>query len=93
MAVTEGNIAVGGTDKLLDTTEVVQDSGRVTHREAVVLTDPENNDARVSVELADNREKYHLNTQDPRLDSVIDLLSDLLEQQKLTNILLEGILQ
>ena len=89
----ESNIPVGGTDKLLDTTQVTQDTGRITEREVVVLADPTDNDARLSVQKPDNRANYHIGTEDPRLDSVIDLLSDLLEEQKMTNLLLEGLTQ
>ena len=53
------------------------------------------------IEHADNVQGFRQNvavmntltTEDPRLDSVIDLLSDLIDEQRITNILLEGLNQ
>ena len=50
MTVTEGNLPVGETGEKLDTTKVTQTDGSVVHREAVVVADPENNDARLRLE-------------------------------------------
>ena len=49
MTVTESTIPVGDTGKLLDAVTVEQGDGTAAEREAVVVTDPENNDARANV--------------------------------------------
>ena len=52
MAIVEGNISVGSTGKVLDTTTVVQTDSTVAHREAVTITDGENLAGRALVDNA-----------------------------------------
>ena len=68
-------------------------SGTTGFVQGVTLVDTSNPDASVGVVAAENRDGYYVNTQDPRLDSVLDLLNELLTEQRLTNNLLRGVLQ
>lgn len=51
---TEGAIPVTGTDFKLDTTRVTQTDGTIADREAVIIADPDDNDARISLEIVDD---------------------------------------
>ena len=66
MAVTEGTLPVGDTGKNLDTTVVEQTDGTEAHREAVILTDPEDNDARAKITDEASRQNYGLVVHDPQ---------------------------
>lgn len=83
MSVTEGNIQVQETGEYLDTTKVTQTDDTVVHREAVVIADPEDIDARANVLAADGM--YGENVFSHELIRVSGLLRELIEQQKLTN--------
>ena len=83
MATTEGSIVAGTTGKLLDTTIVEQDSGLDTHREAVVLTDPEDNDARANVLLKDH--KYASNVYSVDATRTNQLLGEVLKELQISN--------
>lgn len=89
----EGRIRVGGTDKDLDTTIVTQSDTKPAHRETVVIGDPADNDARLDVKKDINTGEYQLLTQDKQIQVVCDLLSEMVQLQKETNMLLKGILQ
>ena len=91
--IVEDFIPVSGTSDVLDTTLVTHEDGTEAHREGVFIGDPAVAAARVSVHKPVNSDKYSIGTEDKRLDSVIDLLGDLVAEQKITNILLEGLNQ
>lgn len=81
MTATEGKLPVGESGEDLDTTIVEQTDGSLTHREAIVLTDPEDNDARASVtagvpELA----AYGGTVHDPMIESIDITLKHILEE-------------
>ncbi len=90
----ESNIPVSGTDpeRLLDTTQVTQNTGDVTEREVVVLADPMDNDARLKVQLDPNTGEYLIQVEDKQLQQICNLLDSLVQEQKETNFLLKGIL-
>jgi len=71
MSIEEGQLPVGNSGEYLDTTVVTQDSGVETHREAVVITDPEDNDARLKVKTSTVTSDYGITTRDPQIDDVI----------------------
>jgi hypothetical protein len=98
MSITEGNLEVGDTGKVLDTTVVEQSDNTQAHREAVVVTDAENLSARANVKsVLRGGTGYGAQVRDvesiSHLESISDTLDKLLTEQRTTNALLKGILQ
>lgn len=78
--VTEGLLPVGTTLKNLDTTIVEQTDGTPAHREAVVIADPVDNDARVSLVAVDGEYKV------PVVDSAGNLHAQTAQEELLQKI-------
>lgn len=93
MSVTEGHIDVGTTSVQLDTTLVTQSTSleggsRAVHREAVFLGDPVIAGARAHLEpfLLGATTRYASPVTGVELRSLLDLIGQLLDEQRLTNI-------
>lgn len=88
MVVKEGKIPVGDTGKDLDTTIVVQTDGGDVHREAIVIASPTVLGARIEPEKFNVGLgiKYSLPTTGVELRSLVDLIGQLIEEQRLTNL-------
>ena len=83
MAVDEGTLKVGGTIDLLDTAIVTQSDGSTkAHREAVVVSDPKDNDARQNIRQLDQFDEYGALVTDRKLVEVRLVLDEILETQK-----------
>ena len=80
MAVKEGNIQVGNTDKLLDTTVVEQTDGADAHREAVFVGDPEDLVARARVLESPESGRYAAMVTDENSRTIIGVLELILER-------------
>jgi hypothetical protein len=90
VAVTEGTIGVTeGTGKDLDTVTVTQTDGGTTHREVVVLADPETLAAYAPVKEAITGEGYALRVTDVRLGVLANCLEQILTELKVMNAHLE----
>ncbi len=81
----EAFLKVGGTTDLLDTTTVTQDDGTVTHREAVILADPDDNRGRVNLKKRipqfagdDDRQMWALPVSDDQITKAVDTLESIL---------------
>lgn len=92
-SVKEGLLQVGTTGDYLDTAEIKQTDGTPAHRENVVIASPTDNDARIEPEKPENHPDYHIPTEDPHTEAINDTLHEILDEMKLTNILLQGILK
>ncbi len=88
MTVKEAFLPVGVTTEKLDTTKITQTDGTIAHREAVFLASPMTNDARIEPEPFDvGRGKlFSLPTTGVELRSLVDLIGQLLNEQRLTNL-------
>lgn len=86
----EGFLPVGVSGKNLDTTVVTRADGTKVHREAVVLTDPADNDARANV-VATESDQYSSLVFSHELPRLVGLMRDLLHEQRLTNTYLSSI--
>ena len=86
----EGRIEVGSTGKDLDSTIITQADGAQAYREAVVIADPANNDARVALVDARLYEGKALPVVDAQNDSMIQLLQEIRDEMRITNELLKG---
>ena len=86
--VNESFLPVGVSGEKLDTTTVTQTDGKTTHREAVVITDPEDLDARVSIKQIDG--VYYLPVTDTQMFSYQqgiqeEILQNILGELKVMN--------
>ena len=94
MSVTEGQIPVGDTGKLLDTAVVTQADGTSVHREVVVQGDPALAAARTHLEpfLLAAETRYASPVTGVELRSLCDHLATLIEGQRVTNMLLNRLI-
>jgi len=83
MAVDESFLKVGGTVDLLDTTKVEQDDGTETHREVVVIGDPEDNEARLDIKKTPLGSDHKLPVGDPTNEDILDALHALIEETRM----------
>lgn len=90
MAVTEGKISAGGTGKDLDTTIVTQTDDSKVHREAIFLASPSVFGARIEPEPFNvgRGELFSLPTTGVELRSLVDLMGQLIDVNRLTNLYL-----
>ncbi len=90
MAVTEGRLRVGTSDESLSTTKIKQTDGETAHREEVVIADPEVLAARQNVSPwpFSFRVKYAAEVTGPEIRVLVDLIGELLQEQRLTNLYL-----
>ena len=88
MTVKEGFLPVGLSNKNLDTAIIEQADGTKAHRESVVITDPENTDARVTIakSKADHSEYALLAQHDTNSD---EILTNILNEMRLLNMRFE----
>lgn len=88
MSITEGKLDVGTTGEELDTTKVTQTDGSVVHREAVVIADPIKFNARMRLEPYPFvfEDRYALPVTGPEIKALADLIGELLQEQRLTNL-------
>lgn len=88
MAIKEAFLPVGTTTEKLDTTKIIQTDGTVAHREAVFLASPEVNGARIEPEPFDVGlgKLFALPTTGVELRTLVDVMGQLLDEQRLTNL-------
>lgn len=89
MAIDEDSLPVGITTERLDTTKVTQTDGTVTHREAVVITDPLEILRRANVirstptlRKTDEKNEYAAAVADIRMNRLISAVETLVEQNE-----------
>lgn len=90
MAIDEGRLPVGTTSENLDTTKVTQTDGTTVHREAVVITGPDDLAKRIDPEGFDVGlgTKYAMPITGVELKSLCNQMDQLIESQRLTNLYL-----
>ncbi len=88
MAIKEAFLPVGATQEKLDTTKIEQTDGTVVHREAIFLASPTVFGARIEPEQFNIGlgVKYAVPTTGVELRSLVDVMGQLLEEQRLTNL-------
>jgi len=92
MAVKEGQIPIGVTNRVLDTTVVTQTDGTLAHREAVTITDPATAAARVRVSgTEESATRYALQVQDDKMDDLISTMGLILKELQAMNLHLSSI--
>lgn len=97
MAVEEGTLPVGPTDKLLDTAIVEHADGTPVHREGVFIGDAGNAAARAEVkrsspflsDASNNEQTYAQAISDQRLEFLQDTLTGILTELKIITLHLQ----
>ncbi len=86
----ESSLPVAPTTELLDTTEVTQADGTVTHREGVFIGDPDKagHRANVTAHTFGISDQYSVLISGPELQNLCDLMSTLITEQRLANVYL-----